>query len=375
MSPEKIKVLYLITELSIGGAQKALYRLLKSLDRSSFDPVVVCLYNRTGLVSKQIQELDIEVIGLEMNAKWRWDAFWRLGKNLSQYKPTILHTWMFHANLPGRILGQIARIPIIISSERTMGQEGYLRRFLNRLTSGLSDAIICVSDNVAIYAAQKIGIYEKKIFTIPNGIDISAFEASPTQQIARKNNKLPGEKIIIGAIGRPRWVKGFDVLISAVAKITELNILLLFVGDGPDQYKLRQLVKNIGQSDRIFFWGDQSEIQEILPILDILVNSSFHEGMSNIILEAMAAGLPVVATAVGGTPEVVVDGETGLLVPPGDPDSLAAALLRLIQDKDLRTKMGLAGRKRVRKYFTIEETVRKTETLYFELLREKGLIS
>jgi len=378
---QKIKVTHLITELSTGGAQSALLRLLSHLDRTRFAPSVVCLYNGDGAVAEQIRELGITVTELGMTNKARLDAFARFYRLLRQERPLILHSWMFHANIPGRVFGRLARVPIIISSERTMGQEGQTRRRLNRLTAPLADRVICVSERVAEFAAHDIGISSQKLVVVPNGIDLARFSHLPSQAQARAAFNLPlegplrqAQGTIVGAIGRPRPVKGYNFLLDAWAQVARAqpNAHLLFVGDGPDQPALKAQAKQLGLDECVTFLGDQLNIPHLLPALDILALPSLHEGMPNVALEAMAASLPVVGTAVGGTPEVVIDGESGLLVPCGEPQALADALRLLLQEPDLRHRMGQAGQKRIARHFSIDETVRKTEQLYEQLLMDKG---
>jgi len=283
---------------------------------------------------------------------------------------------MYHANLIGRIFGCLLGIPIIISSERTMGQERINRLIINRFTSVIVDVVISVSENVARFVAEEIKIPREKIYIIPNGVDITKFNHLPPQIISRQMNKIQSEGLIIGAIGRPRPVKGYKFLLEAFQEISKeySQSFLVFVGNGPYRNDLIKFSSNLCISDRVVFLNDHKNIPELLSAFDIVVSSSLHEGMSNVILEGMAAGLPVVATAVGGTPEVVIDGETGFLVPPGDPDALAEAINKLLNDPVLRKRFGQAGRKRVEKCFTIEETVRKTEDLYLRLLKEKGIM-
>ncbi len=371
-----VPLIHFITELSIGGAQMALLRLLTALDRNLFAPAVVCLYNGDGVIAKNIRALGVPVIDLGMTHKYRLDAFIRLYQMLRREHPAIIHTWMFHANLPGRVVGCLAGVPIIISSERTMGQEGRLRRVLNRGTVSLSDCVICVSQRVADYAAQTIELPQTKLFVIPNGVDLTDFASMPAQEQVRAAFRLPAQALIIGAIGRPRPVKGYGILLDAFSRVAAAhpNAHLVFVGQGPGRPALIAQANRLGFSTRLTFIDDQISIARILPALDLLALPSLWEGMPNVALEAMAASLPVVATTVGGTPEVVVDGETGLLVPPRDPDALAKAILHLLGDPGLRLRMGQAGRERVEKHFAISETVRKTEALYQKLLAEKGIV-
>jgi sugar transferase (PEP-CTERM/EpsH1 system associated) len=367
---DKVSVLHVITELDIGGAQKALAHLLARLDLQRFSPTVACLYNGDKIVAEEIRALDVPVINLDMTAKWRWDAFWRLYRLLRRERPTILHTWMFHANIPGRVLGRLAGAPIIISSERTMGQESRWRYWLNRITEPLTDRVACVSQLVADFVVEKVDIPRHKTIVIPNGIDMRAFDHLPARQQARATLRLPSDSMLVGTVARLNPVKRLDVLLQAMASLDDAYVVI--VGDGAERVRLETLSNELGLAERVRFAGQQDDVRPWLAALDVFALTSDWEGMPNAVLEAMAAGLPVIATAVGGTPEVVVDDVTGLLIPPRDPGTLVQAIRHLSRDPDLRRNMGQAGQRRVEQYFSIEETVRKTEALYTTLLQEKG---
>ena len=366
-----VKALYLITELSTGGAQAALLRLLTDLDCGRFSPTVACLYNGDKVVAQEIRQLGIPVTDLGMTARWRWDAFWRLYRLLCRECPTILHTWMFHANIPGRVLGRLAGVPIVISSERTMGQESRWRYWLNRITDPLTDRVVCVSQQVAGFTVRQVGIPRHKTVVIPNGIALHDFEHLPDRQQTRAMLGLSPNQILIGTVARLNPVKRLDVLLQAMVSLRDVYAVI--VGDGSERAQLEAVSGQSGLASRVYFVGQQDDVRPWLAAMDLFVLSSDWEGMSNAVLEAMAASLPVVATAVGGTPEVVVDGETGLLVPPRDPAALAQAIEHLLHDPALRRKMSLAGRERVERHFTIEQTVAQTVALYETLLREKDL--
>jgi glycosyltransferase involved in cell wall biosynthesis len=364
-----IPILHLITELDTGGAQTALLRLLARLDRDRFFPTVACLYNGDAAVAQQICSLDIPVTDLGMTNKWRWDAFWRLYCLLRRERPVILHTWMFHANIPGRVLGRLTRVPIVISSERTMGMESRWRYWLNRITEPLNDRVVCVSQQVADFVVRQVGIPRQKTVVIPNGIALRDFEHLPTQQQARTALALSSDQMLIGTVARLDPVKRLDVLLQAMKSLRDVYAVI--VGDGPERTRLETMSGRSELAGRVHFAGQQDDVQAWLAAMDMFVLSSDWEGMPNAMLEAMAARLPVVATAVGGTPEVVVDGVTGLLVPPRDPAALAEAITRLLRDPQLRQQMGQAGQERVKAQFNIATTIRRTEALYQQLIEEK----
>ncbi len=374
---DSLRILFLITELDTGGAQKALARLLASLNRSRFKPHVACLYHGDKTVAQEIRALGIPLTDLRMQAKWRADALWRLYRLLRRQQPAILHTWMFHANLPGRLLGRLAGVPIVITSRRNVNIGGPARERLLRWTSGLDDAVIAVCELARQAEIERAGAAPHHVATIYNGVDVTAFSRSDPEADARIRDTfdIPADAPLLGAIGRLHPQKDFGTLLAAVAQLRRQvpDAHLLLVGDGELREELVNHARSLGLGDCVTFAGHRTHIPEILAAIDVFTLTSLWEGLPNVILEAMAAGLPVVATRVGGVPEVVVAGETGLLVPPRDPDALSRAIVTLLRDPALRQTMGRAGQERVRHRFSVEQMVRRTESLYERLLAEKGL--
>jgi sugar transferase (PEP-CTERM/EpsH1 system associated) len=371
---ERISVLHLITELSTGGAQTALLHLLAGLDRDRFSPTVACLYNGDGVVAQRIRDLGIPVNDLRMTTKWRWDALYRLYRLLRRERPAILHTWMFHANVPGRVVGRLAGVPVIITSRRNVNVGGSLRELLNRWTRDLDDRVIAVCELARAAEIKRARVPAEKVVTVYNGIDVERFAALDPQATThtRRAFGVPLDAPLLGSVGRLHPQKGLADLLVAFAQVREHIPFarLLLVGDGALRAELEAQACALGVSDAVIFAGTRPDVAEILAALDVFVLSSLWEGMPNAVMEAMAAGLPVVATAVGGVPELVVDGVTGLLVPPRDADGLSEAMCCLLRDPARRRTMGQAGRKRVRQHFTVERMVRQTESLYEELVRK-----
>jgi glycosyltransferase involved in cell wall biosynthesis len=411
------RVLYFITELNVGGAERSLARLLAGLDRGRFAPTVACLYGSDSPVADDIRALGIPVHDLYMAQRWRWDAFFRLYRLLRREQPAILHTLLFHANISGRIVGRLAGVPIVISGERTMGMESRWRYRLNRITQGLADRVVCVSPQVADFVIDQVGLLRAKVVVIPNGVDADTVHRATrhrngvgrpdavhratrhrngvgrpdavhplapldhpldtrtlvhrtlVRSEARVALGLPIDEMIVGTVARLDPVKRLDVLLRALAALEDVQAVI--VGYGPEERRLKAMAGQLGVLDRVLFAGHQRDVHPWLAAMDLFVLTSDWEGMSNALLEAMAARLPVVATATGGTPDVVLEDETGFLVPPGDPPALTRAIQALLADPALRDRLGQAGQRRVAECFSVEQMVERTQALYSNLFVER----
>lgn len=370
-----IPVLYLITELDAGGAQTVLYHLLTHADLTQVKPVVACLYNGDKLMADKIHQLGVAVIDLQLTAWWRIGALWRLYRLLWQERPYILHCWLFHANFLGRIVGRLARVPIIITSRRNVEIGGAWRERLQRWTAGLDDKIIAVCEAARQAEIRRSQVSPDKVVTIYNGVDVSPFAVS-ARQAMRRELGIKQDTFLLGVIGRLHRQKGHVYLFWALHQVRRqfADVRLLVVGDGRLHDELVAQAQQEGVADIISFTGARTDVPEILSALDLFVLPSLWEGLPNVVLEAMAAGLPVVATAVGGTPELIIEGQTGLLVTPQDVDSLARAIAQMLENPALARQMGEAGRQHVQTHFTVGQMAGKMEQLYETLLRMKGLI-
>jgi len=368
-----IPVAYLITELSVGGAQSALLRLLRGINRKQFAPSVACLFNGDGATGEAIRALGIPVFDAKMQSKTDLRALFSVFHWLTIVRPIILHTSLFHANLIGRIAGRLAQVPIVLCSERTMAMESSWRYRLNRLTIGMVDGVIAVSETVRDFFVKQIGLPQDKMFVIYNGVETET-ASMKTKEQAREELGLPLDALVIGAVLRLEAVKGVDDLLRAFAQVeVKQPVYLAIVGDGTERELLFALAEELGITHRVFWAGQRNQASKLIPAFDLFVQPSRHEGMPNAVLEAMASALPIVATAVGGTSEAVADGESGLLVPAGDLEAIAAAITRLLDDAELRHRMGQIGRERVKDLFSVEQMVHKTECLYTSMLQKKGL--
>ncbi len=347
-----VRLLFLVTTFDRGGAEKTIVRLAASLPRDRYAVAVAALQGRSGRIAADLAAAGVPAHDLRMRTKLDVGGALRLRALLTRERIEVLYSFLFHANLMGRLVGGWCGVPVRIGAERIASWEGPIRRLLNRVTGGLATRVVAVSEAVREETARTLGIARERIAVIPNGVDTHAF--TPASR--------PVAAPVIGCTGRLHRKNGHPTLLDAFAAIRQAvpEARLLLVGDGPERGSLERAVSRRGWGGIVTFAGEQADVRPWLHRIAVYVQPSISEGMSNSILEAMASGLPVVATRVGGTPEVVEDGVSGLLVPPEDPAALATALVTLLGDPARRAAMGAAGRDRVARRFSQAEMIRRT---------------
>jgi len=373
------KTCHLITGLDIGGAEIQLYHLVTRINHESFSPFVVSMLE-PGPVGTMLSDVGIPVYSLGMRKGIKsffshLRGAYRLYKIIQREKPDIIILYMYHAILLGRLIGRLAGVYSIIASFRVSPANdfmGQIENFALRCTSWV-DTLTCVnSEKVAAeWLAHKV-MPLKKLRIVPNGVVLSKFISSSLRNKAghlyprRSNNSF-----IWVAIGRLTLQKDFFNLIDAFARVAKSfsDSGLYVAGDGPLKHELKSKIKKMGLKDRVYFIGICKDIPSFLSRGNALVLSSLWEGSPNVILEAMAAGLPIVATDIGGVRELVSDGENGFLVPCHEPMSLAETMMHLMKLTDQKRKqMGKKGREIVQKKYNIKIIVKKWEALYEEVL-------
>ena len=376
MDSSPITVIHLITDLITAGAQKALYRLLLHTDRTKYRPIVIALRDADTDIAQQIKALDIPVIDLDMLPRWRFDKLFLLYRELRRQKPDIMHCWMIHSNIIGRLVGRMARVPAIIVSRRSDRNGGQIYTHLNRWLVNWSDGIIAVSESSRQAELAETGISSDRVVTVPNGLDASMFADKSTaseRQELRASLGIQDEHLLIGSIGRLTEAKGYPDLIKAFQLVhQELpQSRLMIVGKGKLEAELKTLASELGIIDFVQFPGVRSDIPQLLNTFDTFAFSSHWEGMPNALMEAMAAGVPCVATKVSAAPELIDNGVHGLLVAPNHPAELAEGILKLLNDTALREAVAAAGRERILTKFTLENTAAKTMALYEKIRVER----
>lgn len=367
MSKQPAKILFLITELDPGGAERALLDLVVRLDRDRFEPHVACLKGR-GALERDFRQAGVPLHALEMRGPWDLRGFARLIGLLGRERPRILHTLLFHANLAGRIAAWLCGTPCIVSAIRVCEVERRSHLVLDYWTHWMVDREICVGDRVLEFTHRFARLPREKLLSIPNGLDPGPYEK--LDRSLRSELGVSEDAFLVSSVGRITAQKDPETLLDAAALVCRKRSGVLFAhaGTGERKAAFARSVEERGLQGRFRLLGWRSDVSRLLGASDLYVLTSRWEGMPHTVLEAMAAGVPVVATAVGSVPEMVNQGQTGLLVPPGSPERLAEAILRLADDPLLRRQMSERGRKKLLAGFTADAVSRKHQELYQELL-------
>ncbi|MFH1413980.1 MAG: glycosyltransferase [Candidatus Omnitrophota bacterium] len=371
----KNTVLFLIDVLrEKGGAEKNLTQLVYGLDPEKFKVIICCL--KGGEVFEGLKKSGILAVTLNLKRVYGFDALRkanRLIRLIKKENVQVMLTYLEGSDFWGSIVARIAGVPVVISSRRDMGFNLKDRhKFTYRIINRLFDRIITVCDALKEVIIQREKVSPDKLATIYNGIKTEVKNNQTVKLKLKQSMDLEPTREIITMVANLAPVKGHKYLLNAAAKILKdgKSVQFLLVGAGKNGYEitLKDYVDKLGIKDNVTFTGFRSDISDLLSISDISVLSSTSEGLSNSILEYMAAANPVVATDVGGNKELVVQGETGFLVPAKDADALVEAISSLLFNKELRKKMGERGRSRVESFFTEEKMIRSFEQLFEELV-------
>jgi glycosyltransferase involved in cell wall biosynthesis len=361
------KVLYVITELDVGGAEKALYELATRLSRAAWQPEVACL-SGTGILGADLRERGIPVHFLHARGAWDVRALWRLRRPIRG--ADIVHSFLYHANMAARLAAVGTGVAAVVCSARVAERSRPGRRRLDCLTHRLVDAEVCVSAGVRDFLASG-GFPKRKLFVIPNGVDVQRFEGRDAAFKERLG--IRPDAPLITTIGRLHEQKGMAYLLRAASSVlrSHPHCHFLIVGTGPLEGELRAAARALHLADGLTFFGHCDDVPAVLKATDVFVLASLWEGMPNVILEAMAAGLPIVATRVEGTEDLIEHGETGMLVLPRDVPGLASGITRFLDEPERAQRFGAAARERVRSHFSLESMVRRHEALYADLLARR----
>jgi L-malate glycosyltransferase len=376
MQSKRIKLLQMLTNFHIGGTERQVANLALGIDSAHFDLHLACLWN-SGELLAELETLRVPRpefrIGSLYSPKTLWQGI-RLAHYVRRNLIQIVHSYGFYPNVFTVPAARLAGASIVVASIRDTGDWlTPMQRWLQKLVCRLADCVLVNAEAIRQNLLEQ-GYDGRNIVVIRNGITLSRFAAKSRNAVLRRELGVPLAARLVAVFSRLNRFKGVEYFLDAASLLAGKfpDVYFLVVGDGLNKEELEEYARHLGLGQRIVFTGFRSDVPDLLSEVAISVLPSLSEGTSNTLLESMAAGVPVIATRVGGNPEVIVDGVSGLLVPPRDSAALAAAAARLLEDEELALTLGLAGKCRVSELFSQEGSVHQTEHLYQRLVEAKA---
>jgi glycosyltransferase involved in cell wall biosynthesis len=370
--PKKINVLFIIKPERSAGAEMVLVEAAARLDPDRFRVICGLLTpDAEQVIPPHLPIVDFKMPGLN---GWVWLRFiLQLCWVIYRRRVDLLHVNSYVPGNYARLAAALMQVPIIIDHWHGFSRFNRKRRFICRVLGRFTDLSLAVSRGVRDYLVAQGGLDPAKVRVVANGVDVAAIEAARPGKVVRRELGLPAGVPVIGLVGRlDHWGKGHKELFEAMAPLMERHpVQALIVGGGRRIDEVRALAASLGLAGAVHFLGERSDVPDLLNAMDIFVLPSYSEGLSLALLEAMAAGKPVVATAVGGTPEVVTEGDNGLLIPTRDAGALAGALERLLGAPDFAKQLGQNARAHVREHFSLDRLGREINEIYEELVEKK----
>ena len=373
----KIKVMHIMQTLEIGGLENGVINLVNNVNPELFEFSICCIKKEGDL--KERLKKEVKVLCL-----WKKEGFdilriFAMARLFSKEKPDIVHTHGWGGGLFSGVLGaRLAGVTIVIHGEHGTLYVDKKRRILaQKFLFLLVDRIITVSEDLKKQLIRYFKIEPEKVIAIINGVDTGKFQPNPSSAlIKRRELNLKEDEFMVGSVGRLVSIKDYQTLLYAAKEVINRlpNVKFMLVGDGPLRRELENLAVTLEIDKNILILGSRSDVAELINTMDLFVLTSLSEGLSNTILEAMAVGKPIIATDVGGNPEIVKDGETGLLIQPKNYKKLAESIVNLLSLSNLRKEMGAAARTRIVKKFSLQRMAKEYEDIYKHCLNDKNLI-
>lgn len=385
-------IMILVTQLERAGAQKIAIAQARHFHQCGYRVTLCFFYDKQKLLTELERSEPYRL--LDLRAKLPGDrrlvaflrllrSLWTLYRYLRKEEVRAIETLTHYSNVLGIPIAWLARVPVRIASQRNV-LAGFPRWFLRLDTfvvnSGMATMMVAVSDDTRRFCIATEGMRPDRVITIPNGVDASIF--SPMQRASdttalRDELGVPENALIIICVARLHPQKGHSYLLEALETLRDArsDFVCLLVGDGPERGSIESHVSARGLQHCVRLLGNRPDVARLLAVSDIFVLPSLHEGLSNALLEAMAVGLPVVASDVSGMDEILVNGETGFLVPAADSNALASALTWLLDDEGLRTRMGRAARQHVLTRYSQDVMLKRYEQVLMSQLAAKGRLT
>jgi len=372
---ERIRIAYLVRQLGVGGLENVVVELANALEPSRFACSIVS-FAAPGPLQNKVHTAQVQVVALNQSGGNNPVLVYRLYRFLRQQRPHIVQTHNWATLLEGFLGAKLAGVPLIVHAEHGTIESRARNLFLQRHLWKKVHRVLCVSQAHRRRLADTVRFPYQRLQPILNGVDTSLFAPRPgDRKSLRTQLGLKPECLYIGTVGNLRPVKNHALLLRVSQQVCRRyqNVRFVLIGHGPLREQLAAYAQELGIQHQVQFLGTRADIPELLNALDIFVLPSLSEGLPMSVLEAMACGLPVVATQVGGLPEVIEDGKTGLLVPSQDEQQLTLALEVLIQHEKQRKVLGEQGRKRVVEHFSVQKMTNEYQELYESLVSGSGL--
>lgn len=379
----------MVTSFGQGGTEGQVNKLLLGLDRSQYDLRIACL-NKWGYHLTKLEQHAIPIAEFPISSLYKPNSFrqiLRLAEHMRQSRTQILHSYNFYANVLAIPAARLAGVPVIIASIRDQGvYTTPAQKRLHKLIAHLADRVLVNAESIRQWLIQE-GFRPENITTIRNGIDSSEYELAESGNDIRGQYKIDRQAPLVTMLARLDPKKGVEDFLRAAALVSARfpETRFLLVGEKLRTLQgvvsidhnyhdfLHNLATELGIADKVIFMGRRSDVAAILAESTVSVLPSLSEGIPNSLIESLAAGVPVVATRVGGIPELITDGENGFLVSTNSPQDLADRISRLLSDSDLVARFSASAKTTIRKGFSMQRMIRETDTLYRSLLQEKGV--
>jgi glycosyltransferase involved in cell wall biosynthesis len=374
MQSHTISVTFFTNSAERGGAEEHMLTLLRGLDRQYFRLQMVCSPEVAKLMGHDIPR-DVAIYPLVFKNPWQVSGGLRLERFLRHQRTDVLHSHMFRSSFAASPVGKLCGVPLVVETPhvREHWRQGLLKShfFVDRVAGRFVDYYIAVSEANARYLIENKRLPARKIRVIRNGCDLGKFVPLPgARRSMRIKLGLADEDPVLITVGRLEPQKGHRILLDALVAVRREfpGVKLVCVGTGSLKQELTDRTQALGLGPSVQFVGYQSDVSNWLAMADVSVLPSFYEGLPLVAIEASAAGCPMVATEVDGTAEVVINGKTGLTVPPGDSVRLAQAICQILHDKELRWNLAQNARTWVSEHFDKSKQLQQTQDLYLRAL-------
>lgn len=363
-----MRVLHLVSSLEVGGLESLVISMCSHVKKHKDIEFMICSLSDTmSVLTERAENEKVETVYFKKNIN-KFTILIQLLKLVKQRKINIIHTHNSKAHLFGVVAAKLSGLSVIHTKHGNyIPTNNSMEFLLNRLLCNATTKVVAVSDDTKKHLMESYALSSNKVMTILNGIDTDKFLCDKTE--CMKNNE-----ITIGCVGRLNHLKGHDTAIRALEKISKNieKVRLVIAGDGELRCHLEALAADLKIQDKVTFLGDCLNISETLKSFHLFVQPSLMEGLSLTLLEAMAASLPVITTNVGGNPEIIESMKNGILISPNNPEELAQAAIGLLNDINLRKKLGSAAKETVQRKFGIESMISRYIQLYEECLSTKN---